>query len=126
MEMDLNWLSSKINTAVQIHVNKILVLKEHIFQSNTTKFFFQHYCISQPLQFPKTSICFGIVYSRLPRCSAARGSDSGLSLGSPTKVRLVSLFYLLNIPLKLKIKTKYKSCFGVNKILDIKNAQTLI
>ena len=111
MEMDLNWLSSKINTAVQIHVNKILVLKEHIFQSNTTKFFFQHYCISQPLQFPKTSICFGIVYSRLPRCSTARGSDSGLSLGSPTKVKTRKSFLFTENSLKVENKNKIQVLF---------------
>ena len=46
-----------------------------------------------------------VINSRLVRCGGtARGSSSGLSLGGPTKVKLVSLFYSLKVPLKLKIK----------------------
>ena len=45
------------------------------------------------------------IYSRLLRWSTARGSISRLSPEGPLRLRLVSLFYLLKVPLKLKIKS---------------------
>ena len=46
------------------------------------------------------------IYSWLLRCSSAKGSISGIFLGDPTMLRLVSLFYSLKFPSKLKIKNK--------------------
>ena len=126
MEMDLNWLSSKINTAVQIHVNKILVLKEHIFQSNTTKFFFNTIVFPNLYSFQKLAFALALYIVGCRGVVQLEGLILDYPWEVPLRLRLVSLFYLLKIPLKLKIKTKYKSCFGVNKILDLKNAQTLI
>ena len=45
-----------------------------------------------------------VKHSWLLRCSTARGSSSRFSLAGLTKVKLVSLFVSLKVPLKLKIK----------------------
>ena len=44
------------------------------------------------------------IYSRLSRCSKAKGSGSRLSLVGPTKVNARKSFFSLKVPLKLKIK----------------------
>ena len=47
------------------------------------------------------------VYRPLSRCSKARGSSTGVSLVD-LRLRLVSLFYSMKVPLKLKIKNTYR------------------
>ena len=42
------------------------------------------------------------IYSRLLRCSTARGSDSGLSLWGPTKVKACILLYSLMLQYKIQ------------------------
>ena len=47
----------------------------------------------------KLKQCLLSIDSRLSRCSAARGSRTGLVTVFPAKVRLVILFYSLKVPL---------------------------
>ena len=49
------------------------------------------------------TLCDGILYSQLSRCSTARGLFLGCPKEIPLRLRLVGLFYAMKVPLNLKM-----------------------
>ena len=88
-----SWLPPKPSTLVvgnggygsnnaNAHLKWIITQKLGLNDTGTTSFFYR-----VPSFQPPSMVCISvIIHSQLSRCSTARGSSSGLSLGSPTKV----------------------------------------